>query len=478
MKCASTSGTSGLKAHNQRCVAFKNHIDSATQKNITVVESASVVKSGSSNLVAVGFNQYACRRETVKMIILDELPFCFVDGAGTTTVSYMVITAHYIDVNWKMHRKIINFKPISDHKGETIAKELENCLIDWGIKKVFTITVDNASVNDAIRILKNKLKCWREDPLILGGEFIHVRCCAHILNLIVKDGLATVGNSVVSVRNAVKYVRSSNSRFQAFRICSEQDKLTREKDENGKRRVGPPLSDDWENVRRVGPPLSDDWENVRRLVQFLKIFYDATLAFSSYKNVFYDATLAFSSYKNVTSNATLAFSSYKNVTSSHCFNDICTIEANLNVFTSSRDAIEANLNVFTSSRDVNMSNMAFEMKKKFDKYWEGLEINKLLIISSVFDPRRKMGFVTICFEKLYGKDTPKFIEMKEAVMEVLHKLYEVYNALYAKPSATTNQSGVGRGSESGSGSGSGSQSCETSEMELLDVGVNIGSNHR
>nr|GMD66390.1 zinc finger BED domain-containing protein RICESLEEPER 2-like [Ipomoea batatas] len=129
---------------------------------------------------------------------------------------------------FELRRKIISFKPISNHKGETIAKELENCLIDWGMKKVFTITVDNASTEDsAIRILKNKLKCWREDPLILGGEFIHVRCCAHILNLIVKDGLAAVGNSVVSVRNAVKYVRSSNSRFQAFRIRPEQDKQTR-----------------------------------------------------------------------------------------------------------------------------------------------------------------------------------------------------------------------------------------------------------
>nr|GMD63697.1 zinc finger BED domain-containing protein RICESLEEPER 2-like [Ipomoea batatas] len=157
----------------------------------------------------------------------------------------------------------------------------------------------------------------------------------------------------------------------AFDRMVDEDKLYDsyfQEDENGK--------------RRFGPPLSDDWENVHRLVQFLKIFYDATLAFSSYKNV----------------------------TSSHCFNNICTIEASLNVF--------------TSSSYVNMSNMAFEMKKKFDKYWEGLEINKLLIISSVFDPRSKMGFVTICFEKLYGKDTTKCIEMKEAVMEVLRKLYE------------------------------------------------------
>nr|GMC69000.1 zinc finger BED domain-containing protein RICESLEEPER 2-like [Ipomoea batatas] len=104
-----------------------------------------------------------------------------------------------------------------------------------------------------------------------------------------------------------------------------------------------------------------------------------------------------------------------------------------------------------------------QYKKKFDKYWEGLEINKLLIVSSVLDPRSKMDFVTICFENLYGKDTPKCIEMKEAIVEVLRKLYEVYSALHAKPSGIINQSG------GGSGSGSVSQSCQTSES-VLDVG--------
>nr|GMC56803.1 zinc finger BED domain-containing protein RICESLEEPER 2-like [Ipomoea batatas]GME06477.1 zinc finger BED domain-containing protein RICESLEEPER 2-like [Ipomoea batatas] len=167
----------------------------------------------------------------------------------------------------------------------------------------------------------------------------------------------------------------------AFNRMADEDKLYDayfQEDENGK--------------RRVGPPSSNDWDNVIGLVQFLKIFYDATLAFSSYKTV----------------------------TSSHCFTDICTIEANLNAF--------------INSKDVNMSTMAYEMKKKFDKYWEGLEINKLLIVSSVLDPRSKMSFVTICFERLYGKDTPKCMEMKEAIVEVLRKLYEVYSVLHAKPS--------------------------------------------
>ena len=41
---------------------------------------------------------------------------------------------------------------------------------------------------------------------------MHVRCCAHILNLIVMEGLKEVNTSILKVRNAVKYVKSSPSR--------------------------------------------------------------------------------------------------------------------------------------------------------------------------------------------------------------------------------------------------------------------------
>ena len=60
----------------------------------------------------------------------------------------MCIIAHYIDSDWKLNKKIISFVPITSHRGEYIAKGLENCLLDWGLKNIFTVTVDNASSND------------------------------------------------------------------------------------------------------------------------------------------------------------------------------------------------------------------------------------------------------------------------------------------------------------------------------------------
>ena len=70
----------------------------------------------------------------------------------------MCITAHFIDDEWRLYKKIISFVPVSSHRGEYIAKALESCLLEWGLMNIFTVTVDNASSNDtAIAYFKKKL---------------------------------------------------------------------------------------------------------------------------------------------------------------------------------------------------------------------------------------------------------------------------------------------------------------------------------
>uniref|UniRef100_A0A0D2ZZZ8 DUF659 domain-containing protein n=4 Tax=Brassica TaxID=3705 RepID=A0A0D2ZZZ8_BRAOL len=69
--------------------------------------------------------------------------------AQATGASYMVITAHFIDASWKLKKLILGFKYITDHKGQTISTVLLECLADWGIEKIFCITVDNATANSS-----------------------------------------------------------------------------------------------------------------------------------------------------------------------------------------------------------------------------------------------------------------------------------------------------------------------------------------
>ena len=105
------------------------------------------------------------------------------------------------------------------HSGFELAKKVYDCLKDWGIdRKVFSLTLDNASANDNMQdILKEKLSL--QDSLLCDGQFFHVRCCAHILNLIVQEGLKVVGGALDKIRESIKYVKASEGIMKSFHEC-------------------------------------------------------------------------------------------------------------------------------------------------------------------------------------------------------------------------------------------------------------------
>jgi len=136
-------------------------------------------------------------------------------------LNYMCVTAHFIDCDWVLHKKIVKFCLVPNHKGKTIGKVLDSTMQDWGIHSIFTTTVDNASSNDVgIDYVRRRIK--EKNSTVLGGEFLHMRCAAHILNLVVNDGLKELENSTCNVRNAVRFVRASPTRMSRFKRCIEQ----------------------------------------------------------------------------------------------------------------------------------------------------------------------------------------------------------------------------------------------------------------
>ncbi|KAK3229643.1 hypothetical protein Dsin_001524 [Dipteronia sinensis] len=118
---------------------------------------------------------------------------------------FMAVTAHFIDDSWAMQSRILRFIYVScPHTAETLYEALNDCLMDWNIdRKLSAISVDNCSTNK--QMITSLIEKLNSSDLILNETLFHMRCCAHILNLIVKDGLDVIGEGIERIRSSVLY---------------------------------------------------------------------------------------------------------------------------------------------------------------------------------------------------------------------------------------------------------------------------------
>lgn len=127
---------------------------------------------------------------------------------GFIGCNYMVIIVYYIDVYWRLKKLIIGFKYVTDYKGKIILFIFLECLVEWGIDKVFCVIVDNVIVNiNGLLYFEYSFFFFSDEVLVMKGEFMYMRCVGYISNLIVKDGLIEVDESIVVIRNGIVYVR-------------------------------------------------------------------------------------------------------------------------------------------------------------------------------------------------------------------------------------------------------------------------------
>ncbi|KAK4388080.1 Zinc finger BED domain-containing protein RICESLEEPER 2 [Sesamum angolense] len=134
----------------------------------------------------------------------------------------MAVTGHFIDDNWTLQNCILRFLYVpAPHTAEVLADTLVESLMDWNIDhKVSTITVDNCTTNDAM--INHLLQKLPTKDRLLDGKVLHMRCCAHILNLIVKDRLDIIGSSIERIRDSVIYWIASPSRVEKFEETARQ----------------------------------------------------------------------------------------------------------------------------------------------------------------------------------------------------------------------------------------------------------------
>ena len=116
-----------------------------------------------------------------------------------------------------LNKRIISFKTINTpYNGKNIAILINDEIIDLCIRdKIFTITLDNASNNDvAIQRLK---RFWQKKDD--HAKLFHVRCCVHILNLIVRDELKQVDSTLEKIRDIAYNINCFQAKHELFFDC-------------------------------------------------------------------------------------------------------------------------------------------------------------------------------------------------------------------------------------------------------------------
>ena len=314
-----------------------------------------------------------------------------------TNIGYISLTAHYVDKDWKLKSKILSFAHMQpSHTGHDLALMVLEFLKDWGIeRKIFSITLDNASSNDNMQNMLKEHLCL-SNSLLLNGEFFHIRCSAHILNLIVQDGLKVASDALHKIRQSVHYVRASESRKKQFFQCVEQvggidtsiglrsDCVTRWNSTYtmlesaiNYRRAFHSLSLIDKNYKSC--PSNDEWFRAISMCQFLKPFYIMTNLISG--------------------------SSYP--TSNLYFGEIWRIEL----------LLTSNL----ANEDLLIQSMCCRMKEKFDKYWS--EYSVVLAFEAILDPTKKLNFLRYTYSRL---DPCDYEEKMKKVKKALYALFEEY----------------------------------------------------
>jgi hypothetical protein len=304
-------------------------------------------------------------------------------------LGYLCITCHWIDKNWKVKHRIIRFCLVeTPHDAWNIFGVVLQSIRDWNIEsKICSFTLDNAEVNTK---MIGHLRTNLVDRKLIHhkGKLLHIRCAAHVLNLIVQDGLKSMDSVVDNIRNSVKYIRSSQHRIEQF------DKMVLQNGIECKHQPSLDVSTRWnstflmlestlpfrkvfETLQEQEPsytfgPSNQEWQMVVDICRLLKVFCHATNIISG--------------------------SNYP--TSNLYFLEIWSVKVVL-------DEQE-------KSSNATIRIMVREMKKKFHKYF--MESYLTNCIPVVLDPRFKMELVEFRLKKYFGVGADKHIlEVKEAI---------------------------------------------------------------
>ncbi|XP_065368779.1 E3 SUMO-protein ligase ZBED1-like [Calliphora vicina] len=242
-------------------------------------------KTLSNNILPTVYNEIL---SNVKIQLVTATAVCLTTDGWTskTNVSYLAVTAHYIDDDTNLKSHLIACDEFGErHTAENLTNYLEKIMSDFEINnKITAVVSDNAAnITAAIR----------------QGQWKGIACFAHSLNLIAQAAVAEVGDTMTKIKRIVEYFHRSS---QGLKKLIETQKQMQLPELKLKQDVVTRWNSTYDMLQRIvcikdavistlalnRPDLSlplDEWVLLDEIILILKPFYEVTKEISAEKNV-------------------------------------------------------------------------------------------------------------------------------------------------------------------------------------------------
>ncbi|XP_028086224.1 zinc finger BED domain-containing protein RICESLEEPER 1-like [Camellia sinensis] len=322
--------------------------------------------------------------------------------AAKEDVDYLSLTAHFIDDDWQLKKKVLNFIMVDPSHTEDMLSEvimakymlsevIMASLIDWDIdRKLFSMTFDSSSTNDNI-VCRIRDRLSHNRFLLCNGQLFDVCCAPNIIKLMVQDALEALSKVTHKIRDSFRYVRSSQATQEKF---------------NGMVHL---VSIDSQKCLCVDN--STRWKSTYFMLEAALVYKDAFSVLQEHDPIYtmYPSDIEWSRASAIT--------------------------GYLKLFV---ELIE-----WCQNSDTYLSSLALKMKSKFDEYWKKCSLG--FAVAAILDPRFKMKLVEYYYPQIYGTSASDCIDIVSNCMKTLYNGHAICSPLDSHGQGLSCQVGGGGG---------------------------------